>query len=288
MILKAFLNHVCEGVSHRREAEILTVRVFSVDEHLGRLKRLIGLTGEACQKSYDRSDFVPQPDRTLVRLPGGGRAEVFHASGAMRVVTGLETMGALFERIEPPEALKKLIEETARRLRLDELVARHETLDGRYAEPVLCRAVGAYRQSVGGLPVLGAASVAVKVAQGGALDSVAVQVLESSAEPFASAPLIEPEDAARQLHGQLEGLMGRSGSQLADQKVSAQRLQLGYIHLGKRKSQRLLAPHYVASIRIEGEEVQAYNLVVAATARVFQPLCAVGTDAPVPQRRRAA
>jgi hypothetical protein len=155
-------------------------------------------------------------------------------------------------------------------------------------EPVLCRAVGAYRQSVGKLPVLGGASVAIKVAQGGALDSISMQLLEAAGDPIETAPVIGPDEAAKQIYEQLESLMGRSKVPVNELNVSTQPLRLGYIHLGKRKSQRVLAPHYVASIEIDGEEAQAYQFIVSATRQTFLPLCFAGQQPPAPTLRRAA
>src|SRR5215208_6345142 len=81
---------------------------------------------------------------------------------------------------------------------------------GTTVEPVPCGLVGAYRHVIGIQPVLGPASVAIKLAGGGALDSVSVQVRETSGERIEWAPIVRPEVAARQVVMQLGSLMGRS------------------------------------------------------------------------------
>lgn len=51
---------------------------------------------------------------------------------------------------------------------------------------------------------------------------------------------------------------------MSEIKADTQPLRLGCVHQGKRKAQRVLAPHCVASIKIEGEEVQACRFIVPA------------------------
>jgi hypothetical protein len=301
---KLFVDQMCSKVERTAEqAGIYTVRQFSIEENTRRAKRLIGATAEMCSVSLDRADWVQQADYTLARLAGGGRAMVYHASGALKVVMGLPPMESLFEKIEPRERLEKMIAGTAERLRISDWLGQRESLaferlwqikaaaadhKEKTIEPVLCRIVGAYRQSVGELPVWGAASVAIKLAGGGALDSVSMQLLEPSGDALETAPLIGPDVAAKQVYRQLESLMGRSKVPISEMSATTQPLRLGYIHLGKRKAQRLLAPHYVASIQIDGEEAQAYQFIVPATEKTFMPLCLAGQQPPPAQLRRAA
>jgi hypothetical protein len=301
---KQFVERMCSDAANAPDSvEIFAVRQFSIDENTRRAKRLIGATAEMCSVSMDRADWQQQADRTVARLPHGGRAVVYHASGALKLVTGLAPMESLFEKVEPRERLQKMVAAAVEQLRIKDWVGQRESLaferlwqikaaaaDRKQSaiEPVLCRVVGAYRQSVGKLPVFGAASVAIKLAAGGALDAVAMQLLEPSGDPLESAALIGPDQAAKQIYLQLASLMGRSKVPVDELKASTQPLQLGYIHLGKRKSQRVLAPHYIASIEIDGEEAQAYQFIVPATEKTFQPLCFAGQQPPPAQLRRAA
>jgi hypothetical protein len=300
---KQFIECTCSDVRGPSHVDILAVRAFSIDENKRRLKRLISVTGEAFQRTLDRADWVQEADRTVARLPQGGRAEVFHASGALSLKTGLQPMEALFDKIEPREELQKRVQAVAAQLRLDAFLGQRDTLaferlwqikataadrSNKTITPVLCRAVGAFRQSVGPLPVLGGASVAIKIATGGALDSLSMQLLEAQGDALESASVISPDEAAKLVYRQLESLMGRSKASVSDLKIHSEPLRLGYIHMGKRKSQRVLAPHYVAAIRIDGEERQAYQFIVPATQKTFQPLCLAGQQAPAPEMRRAA
>ncbi|SRR6266487_2892819 len=134
-------------------------------------------------------------------------------------------------------------------------------------------------------PVWGAASVAIKLAGGGALDSVSIQVRETTGEPIEWAQIIRPDEAARQIVLQLASLMGRSKVPFTE-LVVPQGMRFGYLSLGKRKPQNVLAPHYIAGIAINGEEAQAYQFVVPATEKTYLPLCQAGKHAPPAQTRR--
>lgn len=300
---KRFIERMCADVKTPERLPVFEVRQYSIQENRRRATRLLSATGELCNRNLDHADWTEQRDRLVARLPQGGRLEAFHASGAMRLVTGIDTMDKLFDKVEPKEQLQKLTDAAFSRLRLGDWLGQRESLaferlwqikacaaerSGKAIEPVLCRAVGAYRQSVQGTPVLGPASVAVQVAADGELDSVSVQLLESTGDALETAALIAPDQAAKQVFAQLEGLMGRSKVPVSEIKATTQRLQLGYIHFGRRKATRLLAPHYVAAIEIDGEEAQAYQFIVAATQRNFVPLCYAGQQPPAPALRRAA
>lgn len=285
-----------------QHADVFAVRQYSIEEMMSRAKRLITATSEMRNVSMDRGDWVRQPDHTLVRLPAGAQAIIHHASGAMKITTGLSPMESVFAKIEPRERLERLVRAAAERLRLAEWVGHNESLsfehlwqikaaaadrNARAVEPVLCRVVGAYRHSIGELPVWGAASVAIKLAAEGALDSLSIQLRDTAGEALERAPVIRPDEAARLIVLQLASLMGRSKTPFTE--LAAPRwMRFGYLSLGKRKSQRVLAPHYVAAISIKGEETQGYLLVTPATEKTYLPISHAGTNPPPAEVRRGA
>lgn len=275
--------------------EIFAVRQHSLEEMTGRMKRFLGAAADACHVSPDRADWVQQADRTLVRLTLGARAVLYHASGAMKLVTGLAPMESLFDRPASREQITRLVEKMAERLRISDLAGPRGSLGferlwqikasaadrkAKTVDPVLCRVVGTYRHIVGKLPVWGPASVAIKLAGGGALDAVTVQMRETSGEAIDWASVLAPEEGVRRILVQVASLMGRSKVPLAE-LVEPRWMSLGYIALSKRKAQHVLAPHYVAAIGITGqEEAQAYQLMVPATEKTYLPLCLSGNTAP--------
>src|ERR1041385_1027323 len=74
------------------QAEVIALRQYSVDEIQTRAKRFLKATSEVCGKSLDRGDWVTKEDHTLIHLPQGSRAMIYHASGALAFTSGFEPM----------------------------------------------------------------------------------------------------------------------------------------------------------------------------------------------------
>jgi hypothetical protein len=216
---------------------------------------------------------------------------VYHASGALRYVSGLGPTDAPFEHDAERAVLQRLVEERARKLALSDWAGpngelRFERLFrtlGRGADPAgktsattLFRALGAWRQYAGGIPVLGAASVALRLAGDGRLDALSVQVRPANGEVLDRATIIEPQAGARQIVAQLATLLGQK--EVPGDLVESATLQFGYLDLGKRKTQRVLAPGYVAQVVLRHKTGrQAYVLAVRATERAYLDLPVYGS-----------
>jgi len=255
------------------------------------------------RRSLDRGDWIEQNDHTVVHLPQGAYAIFYHASGAMKYVSGLAPMETLFERVESRAFLTKMVNDATQKLSIHEWASPNNTIifehlwqmkaqaadrQGTVSEPVLCRIVGAYRHYVGSIPVLGGASVAVKLAGNGALDAMSVHVRASASETIDKAKIRNPESAARQVAGQLSSLLGHSKDALPRDVIESQTMQFGYLDLGKRKSQRLLAPAYVAQIILRHQqERQAYRFAVSASEKSYLPIDQGGHEA-LPTLSRSA
>jgi hypothetical protein len=91
------------------------------------------------------------------------------------------------------------------------------------------------------------------------------------------AAIIEPQTGARQIVAQLGVLLGQKDVPAA--LVESASLQFGYLDLGKRKPQRVLAPAFVARVVLRHKTVrQAYVLAVRATERAYLELPVYGGD----------
>src|SRR5262245_26894466 len=228
-----------EGVPAR--AEVMVLRQYSLEEIKSRAKRFLSMTAEACNQPLDRGDWVVQQDQTLIHLSLGARAIIYHASGAMNLVTGLRPMESLFEKVEDRKVLERHVEKTTNRLNISQWTGQQQSLrferlwqikataaerNGKAVEPVLCRVVGAYRHVVDGLPVWGAASVAIKLAGEGSLDSLTVQLREPTGEVVDRPEILRPEQAAHEISLQLEGLMGKSKISI-DESAQPQWMRFG-------------------------------------------------------------
>ncbi|OUC16432.1 MAG: hypothetical protein B0A82_01755 [Alkalinema sp. CACIAM 70d] len=280
--------------------EVIALRQHSLDELEERARRFLDATGEAYSLPFNHRDWTIQNNRTFIRMPFGARAIIYHASGAMKLVNRFKPMESLFNKLEERGNLIELVEKTANQLKIYEGLGQNESLrferlwqikaaavsrQGQTVDPVLCRVVGAYRHFVGELPVWGAASVAIKLAGEGELDSLTIQIRQTTDKVVDRVEILRPEQAARQVFLQLSHLM-RDSKVPVSEIIKPRGLRFGYLSLPKRKAQRVLAPVYIATIDIEGqEEAQAYQFVVPATEKTYLPLPAGSEALPSPQRR---
>lgn len=273
--------------------EVLGLRQIPAGELEARARGILGECGKVFKvKLEGGSDRVVEADRTLIRLARGARLVIYHNSGAMRYTSGLAPLERLFEKIETREALVKLVERKVSRLNTKEWLGAGQRLvfenlwqvkasaadrSNKSVPLVLCRVVGAYRHFVGELPVWGAASFAVKLAAAGALDVLDLQVCQTNHEVIDEVEVLRPEQAARALLGQMATLWS-GGKFSPGEFVEQASLRFGYFSLPKRKTQRLLAPVYVAAIQTGGDEPMARQFILAASEKNYLPVCELGTD----------
>jgi hypothetical protein len=281
--------------------DVIALQQLSLDELRGRAQRFLSQLQEQDECAHDRADWVVRGEQTVIQLAQGARAVVYHASGALQYISGMTPLQGLFERMEDREQLTRLVNAAAARLDIASWAGTHGQLvfenlfqmkaqgmdrEGKRSDPVLARAIGAYRQTVGGIPVLGAASVALKLAGDGQLDALSVLARPTSAEVIDKASLIEPELAARQIALLLSSVLGQARERLPSDAIESQSLQFGYLDLGKRKSQRLLAPAFVARIVVRhNTNRQAYVFAVPASEKTYMAIPPFGTEAPVMHSR---
>jgi hypothetical protein len=299
---RLLIERIAAGMADVPErAEVIKLHQHTTDELEERAKRLLATVGEAFGLPVGRADWVMRNGQTVVRMPERAWAMIHHASGAMKVTAGLEPMEALFEGKTDQAGLTKVVESAAARLNLRDFIARNEAVsferlwsikaaaadrDGKVATPVLCRIVGAYRHFVRDLPVWGPASIALKLAGGGRLDSISVNMRETTTEVVDRPGVLKPEQGARSIAMQLQTLMGQSKINL-EEVARVDWVRFGYLSLPGRKTQSVLAPVYVAAISITGqEEAQGYVLAASATEQTYLPLEPRGNEAPaLPSRK---
>lgn len=281
------------------QIEVLAVRQFSLDDLDHRIRHLLRVLGENSELNLDRGDWIQKEDCTLIRLYQGARMRIYHPSGAIRLVTGLNPMESIFENMVEKDQLINLVDEVSEQLNIsewvglnDKLVFEHlwqikasaADLKGRIIDPILCRVVGTYRHFINRFPILGPASVAIKLADGGKLDSLDILVRESTGEEVDQVQVIHPEQAAQKIISLVSGLMGQKGIQEVE-GMKPSSFEFGYLSLPKRKAQQVLAPVYAAGIEIDGELTQAYHVVVPASDREFMAMCSYGSEANITHQR---
>lgn len=275
-------------------ADILLLQTLTREQLQARARQFLSLLRrqDVCGRD-DSGTWQERADHTVIQLPDGARAIVYHASGALRFVSGLAPADGVFAPDTSRDALVRLVEERARALslpdwagngnalrfeRLFQTLGRGSDKEGKQSATTLFRATGAWRQFIGNLPVLGGASAAVRLAGDGRLDDLTIRTRPSSGEVLERATIVEAQEGARQVVLQLATLLGRS--EIPEGLVESASMRLGYLDLGKRKVQRVLAPAYVAQIVLRHKTVrQAYVLAVRATERTWLDLPVYGNAA---------
>jgi hypothetical protein len=275
------------------EADVVLTQPLTPTLLRARARQFVSLLQRHEECPHDgRGTWQAGDDQTTIHLPDGARATLYHASGALRYASGLNPAEAAFAECHEREYLQRLVEERAHTLGLVEWAGANAELhferlfqtfgqaadrSGKQSDPTLFRGIGAWRQFIGGLPVLGAASAVVKLAGDGRLDGLEVNIRPATGEVLERAALVEPIVGARQIVSQLASVLGVR--EVPGDIVQSAVLYLGYLDLGKRKPQRVLAPAYVAQIVLRHKDVrQAYVLAAAATDKPYLELPVFGTS----------
>lgn len=275
------------------QADVVVLQQLSLDEVQARARRFISLLQQQDDCAHDGGDWRVGDDHSVINLPGGASVVVYHASGALQYASGLAPLASPFKGTPGKEELVRLLDAGAHKLGLTEWAgtgnelaferlfqskARGADRKGSNSETTLVRALGAYRQSIGGIPVLGAASAALRLAGDGQLDALSVLMRPSAGEVLDRPAIINPEVAARQILLQLSSLLGKA--ELGRDTIESGVLRFGYLDLGKRKAQRVLAPMFVAQVVLRHRHVrQGYVLAVPATEKTWLQAALFGTEA---------
>lgn len=273
--LSSMLGHVPDTV------DVLQLAQPDVGTVQQRLAELIGDVGKVAGLGAEPAKIETQKVRSVARLPGRLHATGFHASGAMSVRLDLAPFDDLFESDPGDEELAALTQRAAADLQLEQLVPDGDKLSferlwriraaagdqkGTMTDPVLCRAVGSFRHTVGELPVYGRASAAVEVAAAGKLTSVSVALRrfarDGGGEVFAKARVRKPGSAALDVSNRLVKAFAGADN-LRSTHLVAEWFRFGYLSMGRRQAQGLLAPFYIASVRVERKESEASAHVIA-------------------------
>jgi len=278
-----------------------SLRQYSPALAQGRADRFSRLMAKTDARFVSRKDMLVQPHRTLYRLAQNARMEVHHASGDLRFVAGLNPMESLFAKVETREVLTRNVEAAASKLDIRQWIGKNEELPferlwqikaasvdqkGQASDPVLCRAIGAYRHHIAKIPVLGAASAVVKLAGNGELDAFSVSVRETSDQLLGTERVLRADAGAKQLYAQLASLMGKSKS-APFEMATPQWVRFGYLAQSRRQAQRVLVPVFMAAIDIKTEnEQQGYIVTVPATSNPSLLPSLRGADIPADLERR--
>ncbi len=280
-LLKKLVDKTCH---HRDVVPVFRIEQRSLDEMEANAVRLAGsLVGDAGDQ---KSQITRKDQRSDILLAEGVRASVFHASGAVAVNAGLAPMEQLIGEHADREAMTRSAVEAAKRLKLDRVIGAGEQLlferlwqikaagingEGVRGSEVVCRAVGAFRRYLHDLPVWGRASAFVEIAGEDRIGAVGIDWREVAPEPFDRVKVIDPEQAARAVLGDLNGRL--PGGEFTDEDFEVGMFSLGYVSLPKRRAQNVFAPVYVALLERRGGTSTNYIIIVGGSELNYESLC---------------
>lgn len=290
-LIEAFLA----GIDRVPEVvDVVAVTQFSIAQLQQRHAKFLNSLGVSGGRHAERGEVSDSRERTVVGLPRGARAMVMHASGAMKYQSGMGPTDAAFTSAPGDDELTKIVSNAADQFGLSKwsgvnasidfehlwkIKGQAVDMDSRMSEPTLFRALGAFRHSIGGIPVLGPASATFSIAGDGILDSATLHIRESAGETIDEVRVRDPKDAAVDFLGQLTTLAGRSELAL-ETTTAVQWTKFGYFSLSKRAVQRLLEPVYASLVNIRhDEESQGYLLLSPAAEKSYLPWCRGGAEA---------
>lgn len=269
---------------HDRPATVDLVELArpSVGEVERRVLEFVDGVSESAGLERKRPEIENRAQSTRARLPGQLLARGFHASGAVEAKLAVRPFEDIFDADPGDEQLTAMAEQALEGLGLRRMVAEEETLAferlwrikaagtdqaGNATTPVLCRAVGAFRHSVRGLPVYGRASATVELAASGRLVSTGLSMRrvagDGGGRTIDTVGVRQPEAAAEEVAARVARSFGGL-EDLGSARISAESFRFGYLNLGRRKEQSMLAPFYVASIETEHEHERTARIVAVA------------------------
>jgi hypothetical protein len=232
---------------------------------------------------------------TTLLFAGGTTVKLFHASGAMIARRSLVPAAHLFASPPPRDTLVSRANDAVRRLGLGRSSGSTERLEferlwqikaaGRQPDSAggyetLCRAVGAFRRIVHELPVLGRASVFVKLAADDVVESAGCDWRPCEERAFDEAPVIDPGEAAARIAAELTVAAG--DGHVSGEHYDVDFFGLGYLSFPKRRVQSVLQPVYVALLHPRGWTTLGRIVVVSATERAYEPIGRVLAAPPRP------
>jgi hypothetical protein len=299
-LVKQFLEFATQ-LSLPDRVSVLALERLPLEALHERLDRFVSLAADCDCVPRHRGRYIVGEDHTLVLLPRGARAVVYHASGAMRVSGGLAPMEGLFDGLPEKAMLTRQIEQAADVLRLQSWLGPEDRLSferlwqikatgadrsGTIAPTVLCRAVGAYRHAIGELPVWGPASAVVQLAGQGQITDVQLQLRPTTGSVIDEVRILSPERAAETaaryvvMSGEIEC---GPGFQVI---IKVNRFAFGYVNLSKRQHQPYLAPAFVADVQTGRDALMNHQVLVpAGDTPYFTPGQGGAEAAALPRRR---
>jgi hypothetical protein len=226
-----------------------------------------------------------EDDSTLVNLPRNTKMRIYLNSNTVTIEQKISPLEHIFRKNPDEKQLSEMALNIMKKLELDKYRLPIEqigfetlwqikksgiTREEKELPIILCRIVGAFRRHINKIPVYGGASIFVKIAAEGLVESVGIDWREINEKPIAEEKIIEPSVGAEKILSDLNSLLPNTA--LTTEDCEPQFFSLGYFSLPKKQQQKYMQPVYVATFEDVGLTTWSHLIVVPATSHVYEPI----------------
>jgi hypothetical protein len=255
---------------------------------------------EYCGMKESKMSTMKKPNRTILQFPEGIKLKVYHASGAMIMDRGWNPLqNIISEKVEKVEKdlFIKQSQEAINNLKLDrsgkneelrferlwQIKASGMTKEGKQGNITLARTVGAFRRYLNDLPVWGRASVFIKLASEGQVDSWGLDWRNVCDKPIDEVETLNPDDGAKKIMEEFQTTLPNISFTLED--FEPELFAMGYFSQPKRRAQTIMQPVWIAMFRAKGWTTLNHLIVVPALRVPYEPICRIVKHLPSEETR---
>jgi hypothetical protein len=223
-------------------------------------------------------------DSTLINLSSDVRMRIYHNSNAVVIKRKMNPLEHLIKEKLDIKQQSEIAINIIKKLELDKAKLPFEqlefeslwqvnasgiTIEKSVAPVTLCRIVGAFRRHINKIPVYGRASIFVKIAGEGLIESVGVDWRPINENPINKVKIINPEIAAEKILENLNSVL--PNKVITSDDFKPEFFYLGYFSMPKRQQQHYMQPVYVAMFE---SLVSKWNrgIVIPAANHVYEPI----------------
>ncbi|MGI0031458.1 MAG: hypothetical protein ACRD80_07725 [Nitrososphaeraceae archaeon] len=238
--------------------------------------------GQELSESF-RAYSHKEDDLTLVNLPKNTKMRIYRNSNTVTIEQKISPQEYTFRKNLDERQLAEMALNTMKKLELHKYRLPIEqigfetlwqikkggvTREKKELPIILCRIVGAFRRHINKIPVCGGASIFIKIATEGLVESVGIDWREINQKPIAEEKIIEPSIGVEKILNDLNSILPNMD---VTEYVEPQFFSLGYFSLPKRQQQKYMQPVYIAGFNDVGFTTWEHLIVVPATSHVYEP-----------------
>jgi hypothetical protein len=297
---KELKNNLVNLVSNFRESiPIYPIRQLTFDE----IKRNGIYFATKFMQMQNIETFIPHIqesyDSTKAYLSEGVTMRLFHNSNSMTIKKNMAPMNNIITDTTDKRLLTERTVDAVKKLDLEKLKLQFEHVEferlwkikangianeNRLGNEILCRVIGAFRRYINKIPVLGRASIFVKLAEKNMIESAGIDWRIIEDRPIDDVKIINPDSAADTIIKNLNSYA--PNSIMTTREYEPILFSLGYFSLPRRQPQNYMQPVYVAMFKSIGWTTLNRLIVIPASSDIYEPICRIPQNSPVQNKDR--